>query len=248
MISNNYLSGGDALSILNLIHQSLFCRGEEGFRNLIEDLKQIIPFDFAICGVARMNDRVSIKSYDVVNINYPAQWLELYIRRGYHGIDPVVKENFTEFRVQYWAETYKKHNPPKEFIYNAEDFGLKRGYSHGILEEEKRGSLFSFSGESIEYHPRTETILEYIIPHFHQCLIRILGQNSVKQRAELSKREKEVLKWLKEGKTSWEISLILQISERTVNFHINNIKLKLNAVSRGQALAIAMEQGLIDID
>ena len=33
MISNNYLSGGDALSILNLIHQSLFCRDEEGFRN-----------------------------------------------------------------------------------------------------------------------------------------------------------------------------------------------------------------------
>ena len=248
MISNNYLSRGDALFILNLIHQSLFCRDEDGLRNLIEKLKHLFPFDFSICGVARMNDGVSIKSYDVVNINYPAQWLELYIRRGYHVIDPVVKENFTGFRVQYWDETYKKHNPPKEFIYNAEDFGLKRGYSHGILEEEKRGSLFSFSGESIEHHPRTEKILEYIVPHLHQCLIRILGQNSVKQRAELSQKEKEVLKWLKEGKTSWEISVILRISERTVNFHINNIKQKLEAVSRTHALAIAIEQGLIDID
>jgi len=248
MSQSNYLSGGDALFILNLIHQSLFCRDEEGFRNLIENLKQIIPFDFSICGVARMNDGVSIKSYDVVNINYPAQWLELYISRGYNGIDPVVKENFTEFRVQYWAETYKKHNPPKEFICNAEDFGLKRGYSHGILEEGKRGSLFSFSGASIERHPRTETILEYIIPHLPQCLIRILSQNSMRQRAELSQREKEVLKWLKEGRTSWEISVILRISERTVNFHINNIKQKLDVSNRTHALAVAIEQGLIDID
>ena len=248
MISSNYLSRGDALFILNLIHQSLFCRDDEDFRNLIENVKLLIPFDFAICGVARINGRESIKSYDVVNINYPAQWLELYIRRGYHVIDPVVKENFTEFRVQYWAETYKKHNPPEEFICNAEDFGLKRGYSHGIPDTEGRGSLFSFSGDSIERHPRTEKILEYIIPHLHQCLIRILSKNSVRQRAELSQKEKEVLEWLKEGKTSWEISVILGISERTVNFHINNIKQKLEAVSRTHALAIAIEQGLIDID
>ncbi len=248
MISNNYLSRGDALLILKLIHLSLFCRDEADFRNLIESLKQLIPFDFAICGIARIDGESIIKSYDVVNINYPAEWLELYIRRGYHGIDPIVKENFTEFRVQYWAETYKKHNPPEEFIYNAEDFGLKRGYTHGVLDKGSKGSLFSFSGDSIERHPRTETMIEYIIPHLHQCLIRILGQNSVRQKVKLSLREKEVLKWLKDGKTSWEISLILRISERTVNFHINNVKQKLNAVSRGQALAIAMEQGLIDID
>jgi DNA-binding CsgD family transcriptional regulator len=60
----------------------------------------------------------------------------------------------------------------------------------------------------------------------------------------LSKREKEVLRWLKEGKSSWEVAFILNISERTVNFHVNNIMLKLNAVSRTQAVAVAIEKGL----
>ncbi|RJR23077.1 MAG: DNA-binding response regulator [Nitrospiraceae bacterium] len=62
----------------------------------------------------------------------------------------------------------------------------------------------------------------------------------------LSLREKEVLNWLKQGKSSWELASILMIGESTVNFHITNIMHKLNAVSRVQAVAIAIEQGLIN--
>jgi DNA-binding CsgD family transcriptional regulator len=60
----------------------------------------------------------------------------------------------------------------------------------------------------------------------------------------ISKREKEILKWLKKGKSSWEISVILNISERTVNFHVGNIMQKLNAVSRTHAVAIYIEKGI----
>ena len=65
------------------------------------------------------------------------------------------------------------------------------------------------------------------------------------QHVILSMREKEVLKWLKKGKSSWDISTILNISESTVNYHITNIMQKLNAVSRTQAVAVAIERGLI---
>ncbi|GBE03501.1 MAG TPA: response regulator [Nitrospirae bacterium] len=61
----------------------------------------------------------------------------------------------------------------------------------------------------------------------------------------LSMREKEVLKWLKIGKSSWDISIILGISERTVNFHVTNIMSKLDAMTRTQAVAISIEKGLI---
>ena len=67
------------------------------------------------------------------------------------------------------------------------------------------------------------------------------GRNGVA----LSMREKEVLKWLKMGKSSWDISIILAISERTVNFHITNIMNKLDAMTRTQAVAISIEKGLI---
>lgn len=66
--------------------------------------------------------------------------------------------------------------------------------------------------------------------------------------APLSTREQEVLMWSKQGKSSWEIAEILSISERTVNFHVKNIMQKLSAVSRTQAVALAIERGLINIE
>ncbi|MEJ2685134.1 MAG: helix-turn-helix transcriptional regulator [Candidatus Sulfobium sp.] len=62
----------------------------------------------------------------------------------------------------------------------------------------------------------------------------------------LSRRELEVLNLLKFGKTSWDISKILGISERTVNYHIGNIMSKLDAINRIQAVYEAVNLDLID--
>ena len=85
---------------------------------------------------------------------------------------------------------------------------------------------------------------EEIIANIKNALAGHRGKNG-KKGASLSMREKEVLKWLKMGKSSWDISVILDISERTVNFHITNIMNKLDAMTRTQAVAICIEKGLI---
>lgn len=61
----------------------------------------------------------------------------------------------------------------------------------------------------------------------------------------LSPREKEVLKWLIEGKSSWDISGILHISKNTVNFHIKNLFQKLEVVNRTQAVSEALRRKII---
>ena len=85
------------------------------------------------------------------------------------------------------------------------------------------------------------------MPHFHQALIRVLNKN-VKKDIVLSPREKEVLTWIKQGKSTWDISVLLKISERTVKFHVSNIMQKLGASTRAHAAAIAIEQGLVGIE
>ncbi len=61
----------------------------------------------------------------------------------------------------------------------------------------------------------------------------------------LSPRELECLIWSADGKTSWEISEILNVSERTVNAHLGRAIRKLGVVSRTQAAAEAIRRGLI---
>lgn len=62
----------------------------------------------------------------------------------------------------------------------------------------------------------------------------------------VSKREKDVLCCLREGRSSLEIADDLGITPRTVKFHICNILRKLEANNRTQAVVLAMEKGLIE--
>ncbi|MGC4064087.1 MAG: LuxR C-terminal-related transcriptional regulator [Polyangiaceae bacterium] len=63
--------------------------------------------------------------------------------------------------------------------------------------------------------------------------------------ATLSEREREVLCWVQQGKTYWEISQIIGISERTVKYHLARIKSRLDVVSPCHAVAKALRMGLI---
>ena len=93
---------------------------------------------------------------------------------------------------------------------SASDYGLKTGYSYGLKTESGNGaSLFSFGGRSMERSRRTFHILRRIVPHLHQALVRVVAPLDRFQEAtyaKLSPREKEVLLWIKEGKTTSEIS------------------------------------------
>jgi DNA-binding CsgD family transcriptional regulator len=61
----------------------------------------------------------------------------------------------------------------------------------------------------------------------------------------LSRREIEVLTHVALGETSKEIAGALGIGERTVNWHLERVFLKLGAGSRAEAVALAFELGIV---
>jgi DNA-binding CsgD family transcriptional regulator len=61
----------------------------------------------------------------------------------------------------------------------------------------------------------------------------------------LTDREQQVLRWVAQGKSSWEIGHIIQCEECTVNFHCRNIMVKLNVSTRAHALIKAVGLGLL---
>jgi DNA-binding NarL/FixJ family response regulator len=64
--------------------------------------------------------------------------------------------------------------------------------------------------------------------------------------APLIDREVETLTWVARGKTSAEIAQILNLSKRTVDFHIDNARAKLGAATRTEAVVKAADGGLIE--
>lgn len=64
--------------------------------------------------------------------------------------------------------------------------------------------------------------------------------SDLKNNLPITKRESEVLYWVSYGKTSWEISQILEMSPRTVNKHLEQIYKKLGVDNRTSAAAISI--------
>lgn len=64
---------------------------------------------------------------------------------------------------------------------------------------------------------------------------------------ELSDRELEVLQLIATGKSTPEISEMLHITDRTVNFHINHILSKLGVDDRTQAVLIGLRRGIVTL-
>ncbi len=80
--------------------------------------------------------------------------------------------------------------------------------------------------------------------YFHSHILRVNGHDASESLI-VSARELDCLRWTAAGKTAWEASRILGISERTVRFHLNAAREKMHCATTTQAVAKAVAAHLI---
>lgn len=242
------LTKRELVQLLELTHASSKVRSENQLIALLNRVTHLIPCANIIACLGEIDKLTRFKQFiKMINPSFPPEWVTLYLERGYGEVDPILRSHFGRFQVQIWSDTYRKATSPREleFIAAAGSFGLSEGITMGVAcPRNNAGSVFSFVGSTVTKDIRHQSVLEYIVPHLHLAMMAT-SYTPVTADPTISEREREVLEWMKEGKTSWEISKILIISERTVNFHVQNILTKLQASTRGHAIALALQQGLI---
>ena len=81
-------------------------------------------------------------------------------------------------------------------------------------------------------------IFEHVAPMLH--LIHSNG-GKILAAASMNDREKEILVWVKEGKSTWEIASIIGLGQDTVKYHLRSVFLKLKVTNRSQAVAVAID-------
>ena len=244
IVNYKRFSKKELMDILDVIQTSLSCKTEMDFTLLLEKAKGIVGGEHSICGLGIYDAKGLVEAKTIINSSYPKEWLSAYQEKQLYFIDPIVIQQYKSSGTQIWSDTYKKYKckDVSEFIHNASSLGLKYGISSGIKSKCNRmGSIITFSNSKDYFEEHQKEVMDALIPHLHQALVRIYRQLKPDILSHLTEREMEMVHWVKEGKTNWEISMILKISERTVKFHLNNIKEKLGAVSKTHAVAILME-------
>ena len=234
--------------VLEILHYSAEATTGDDVYHILQLIQKAVACPRAIGGVAQLNTKGGFKEFNsVINVSYSNDWLYTYGKHKYATVDPVLESLLSTFKTQIWEQTYKKTSSPKqcEFIEEARSYGLTHGITTGLLERNRRfASFFSFAGGDPGDTQRYKGLVEYLIPYLHRVLIANTHTPLSNRVKGLSPRETTVLIWMKQGKTNWEISRILGVSERTVRFHVEGIFAKLDVSSRTQAVAFAMEQGL----
>ncbi len=252
-----HLSRGDLLGCLELIQASLGCETPEQTRALLARVRGLLPHAGAVAALSSScgPGASPLTALRVVNVDYPDAYLADLGREGLLAHDAVVAENFRSYSLQHWADTMARPGGPprmREVVSLAGDHGFERtaegwGYTFGIQDPAAGvGSVFCFAG--LPRCERTEEILNLLAPHLHVALRRMPPLPLPPTPAGLTPREVEVLRWAGQGKTNWEISEILGISQRTAKFHVENAIRKLGASTRAHAVAVGLERRLISID
>lgn len=131
----------------------------------------------------------------------------------------------------------------RQLISDLKHCGFDHVAAHGVREMQgSYGSFFVLAGMDHMPNERDAYLLELLMPHMHLALHRMRMRETVGNDTELppvallSKREIQVLHWVKNGKTNLEIGLILGISPPTVKNHLQNVMRKLNVNNRAQAV------------
>lgn len=191
----------------------------------------------------------------VVSSTFPDQWRDRYREQNYHQIDPVFRECRRTVTPQIWMDVCRDHDSDpqqKRFFGEAIECGLPNGVAIPIHGPRREFAVVSLSADEppaafrrrITEHKHTAHLLAI---HLHDALQNLLDDEIDTPKTSLTPRELECLKWTARGKSSWVISEILNLSERTVNFHIANAMTKLEVTSRTHAVAKSLYHGLIEI-
>lgn len=141
--------------------------------------------------------------------------------------------------------------------------GFQQLVVHGVCRPQRSQeveSLFILAGPSIGVSAQQLAFLELLLPHLHSTWLRVQATEremldapavpvvarALEQPAALiTDRERQILSWVREGKSNQEIAVELGISALTVKNHIQKILRKLGASNRAQAVAKAMTQNLL---
>lgn len=161
---------------LEILHYSVQAETDEDVGKVLLKAQRLLPFEHLIGGLVRVDPSGSFRDFfTVINVSYPNDWLYVYAKNGYAEVDPVLVSLLRTFRTQVWEHTYESVSSKKqhEFIEEAKSFGLANGVTVGLHEPGRRlASFFSFSGGESADHQRYSGVLEYLVGHLHNALIR----------------------------------------------------------------------------
>jgi LuxR family transcriptional activator of conjugal transfer of Ti plasmids len=178
----------------------------------------------------------------------PPGWLAHYTAQGYEREDPLSSQIVSARHPFAWTmDDWNGNLTPLQKNWRADNMG--GGIYAGFTFGDRSGGghqVIALGGPRSDIDPMDRFTLHFTGLEV-LARMREIGLDLPPVISPLSARETECLNWVAQGKSDWEIGCILSLSEKTVNAHIERAKQKLGAITRAQALVLALRRNLITV-
>ena len=216
---------------------------------LLDDLLRVVG-DYGFQHMIYTGLPVGDDSIDplVKSNRFPQDWWNRYVEHDYAKTDAVCQQVYSTMTPFVWQDAesrFTSRGGAARIAGEAAEHGLTDGYIVPVFSRDEWLSAISFGAPTkLTLSQKDRGALNLMAVYTSSAIERRLKQPA---RAKLTTREREVLLWASAGKSCWDISMILGISEQTVRFHTAQIRTKLNAANTTHAVTRALQQGEITL-
>ena len=234
-------------TLLEIVEKLKFAKKESDIHTSFALLNRIIPFN-AILACKFNRKKPNIEA--LVNSGFENSFLDEYNDKKLFLEDHVLSFCIKNIFPCTWTQVRDKIGETNKSLILC-DLTQKYGYNDGVsfaIKDYEFG-LITYLVMAIDTNSEIKdklALVTTITPFIHFAFdTSVIDHNLYKLDIKLTTREKEVFKWIAEGKTQWEVSRILSVSERTVRFHITSVTRKLNVTNCTHAVAKLISENML---
>lgn len=197
--------------------------------------------------------------------NYPEDYLRRYLQKRLFEIDPVLllaKQSLTPLMWEDVIDGMTLSEEQKRLSVERRNAGLYGEVTCPVHGPREQTFAVCFAHNNPGQYDRSHlSALQVLAIHFYYAFARVcqagaqsadtpmgLAENPPTGLAAsrvLTHRERECLLWTARGKSASSISVILGLSENTINFYVKNAMRKLGTTNRVVAVVLAVRAGII---
>lgn len=182
--------------------------------------------------------------------NFDASHQKYYLSETTSLCDPVRKVALNQSAPVAWRKVFMeaKNSSERSFINEIRALGIKDGLTIPIHGPIGCVAMLMFaSSHNLVLKAEDEDALNLVAITLMQRIKHIKAAALFKKPAPtcLTARELECLAWVLEGKTNWEIGVLMGVAARTVQFHLANCARKMGVHNRIQSAVRALVEGAI---
>src|SRR5580658_5235521 len=233
------------------IRQSNSASSQAEVFTLLQKALKDLGYDSVVYSLLTDHPSIGRKAGHGVVGNYPKDWMDYYMAKGYFTKDPIPKHAFTTAASYTWehvVETCAISSRQKRLMHEAQEAKLLSGAAVAIYGPnfEVAGVGLASSAGGVKPSRDMLAIVRALSHQFHFAYSQFdLPRALPAKQVYLTPREREILSYSAEGKSIPAMAAILSLSYNTVNFHLKNVYAKLDVSTRQTAVVKAIRLGLI---